>query len=146
MKSLLIAGAALLVFSTVVVANDTPRISLVESSTPTETIMPKPGTYMGEKFTFEDTHSGNVIVKVGVWEAGVGKSVIRDFPFTEYVLMVSGSVIVTDKDGTSRVFSTGDTFVIPKGWSGEWDIQSRMKKQIVRIGSEELMSSGQKFY
>lgn len=83
-------------------------------------------------------------MRVGVWEAGAGKSVIKGFPFTEYVLMISGSVVVTDKDGTSSVFSTRDTFVIPRGWSGEWNVKARMKKQIVRIGSEELLSNGQK--
>ena len=82
-------------------------------------------------------------MRVGVWEAGMGKTVIENFPFTEYVLMISGSVIVTDKDGTSRRFSAGDTFVIPKGWSGDWDVQERMKKQIVRIGAAKLLIPGQ---
>jgi uncharacterized cupin superfamily protein len=124
-------------------ASEIPRIVPVESSTPTEALLAKPGTYIGEKFTFEDKHSGDVLVRVGVWEAGMGKTVIENFPFTEYVLMISGSVIVTDRDGTSRKFSAGDTFVIPKGWSGDWDVQERMKKQIVRIGAAKLLMRGQ---
>jgi uncharacterized cupin superfamily protein len=124
-------------------ASEIPRIVPVESSTPTEALLAKPGTYIGEKFTFEDKHSGDVLVRVGVWEAGMGKTVIENFPFTEYVLMISGSVIVTDRDGTSRKFSAGDTFVIPKGWSGDWDVQERMKKQIVRIGAARLLMRGQ---
>jgi len=143
MKFLLLASAVFLSSLTVVMASETPPIAVIESSTPTEVLMAKPGTYLGEKFTFEDKHSGDVIVRVGVWEAGMGKIVIRDFPFTEYVLMISGRVIVTDKDGVSRDFSAGDTFVIPKGWSGDWDIQERMKKQIVRIGSAELLRNTQ---
>ena len=51
--------------------------------------------------------------------------------------MISGIVTVTEKDGTSMTFKAGDTFVIPKGWSGLWDVQERMKKQIVRIGSDD---------
>jgi uncharacterized cupin superfamily protein len=143
MKLFLVASVVLLGSITRVVASETPRIVLVESSTPTEVLMAKPGTYLGEKFVFQDKHSGDVIVRVGVWETGAGKTVIKDFPFTEYVLMISGSVIVTDMGGTSRKFSAGDTFVIQKGWSGDWDVQERMKKQIVRIGSEELMTQGQ---
>ena len=57
--------------------------------------------------------------------------------------MISGSVSVTDMGGRSRKFSAGDTFVIPKGWSGDWDVQERMKKQIVRIGSGKLLTHGQ---
>lgn len=43
MKFLLVASVAILASSTEVVANDTPRISLVESSTPTEALMAKTG-------------------------------------------------------------------------------------------------------
>ena len=82
-------------------------------------------------------HSGNVQVQVGVWEAGIGQLPIDNFPITEYVLITTGRVIVTEKDGTSLTFNEGDTFVIPKGWSGIWDVQERMKKQIVRIRSTE---------
>ena len=140
MKILLVASAVLLASLTRVTASETPRIAVVESSTLTEALLAKPGTYIGEKFTFEDKHSGDVLVRIGVWEAGAGKTDIENFPFTEYVLMISGSVIVTDKGGTSRKFSAGDTFVIPKGWSGNWDVQERMKKQIVRIGSANLLT------
>lgn len=117
-------------------ADDSPRIALVDSSTPTEVLLAKPGTYLGEKFTFEDKHFGDVVVRVGVWEAGASRTRLQNFPFTEYVLMISGRVIVIEEDGTSSTFVAGDTFVIPKGWSGIWDVQERMKKQIVRIGSE----------
>ena len=137
MKILWITVAALLASLATAIADDSPRIALVDSSTPTEALLAKPGTYLGEKFTFEQRHSGGVLVRVGVWEAGAGKSIIENFPFTEYVLMISGSVIVTEEDGTSRAFVAGDTFVIPKGWSGVWDVQKRMKKQIVRIGSTD---------
>ena len=135
MKIQWIAVAAFLASLSTAIADNSPRIALVDSSTPTEALLAKPGTYLGEKFTFEEEHSGDVLVRVGVWEAGAGKSIIEKFPFTEYVLMISGNVIVTEEDGTSREFVAGDTFVIPKGWSGVWDVQKRMKKQIVRIGS-----------
>jgi hypothetical protein len=143
MKILSVVCVVLLASLTRVMASEAPRIAVVESSTPTETLLAKPGTYLGEKFTFEDKHSGDVLVRIGVWEAGAGKTVIKNFPFTEYVLMISGSVIVTDKGGIPRKFLAGDTFVIPKGWSGDWDVQERMKKQIVRIGGANLLTMEQ---
>ena len=134
MKILSIETVLLFAGLTTAMADESPRIALVDSSSPTEALLAKPGTYLGEKITFEDKHSGDVLVQIGVWEAGAGKTILKNFPFTEYVLMISGSVIVTEEDGTSRSFVAGDTFVIPKGWSGVWDVQERMKKQIVRIG------------
>lgn len=126
---------ALLACLSTAIADGSPRITVIDSETPTEVLLAKPGTYLGEKFIVDEQHTGDVIVRIGVWEAGAGKSIIEEFPFTEYVLMVSGSVIVTEGDGTSKKFVAGDTFVIPKGWSGVWDVQERMKKQIVRVGS-----------
>ena len=129
-------GAALFATMSVATFAQAPlRISIVDSATQTEALLAKPGTYLGEKFTFEDAHSGEVRVRVGVWESGAGRSVLTAFPFTEYVLMISGRVVVTETDGTSMEFTAGDTFVIPKGWSGIWDVKERMKKQIVRIGA-----------
>ena len=120
-------------------AGDTPKIVIIDSATPTEALLAKPGTYLGEKFTYATRHTGETIVLVGVWEAGPGKIPIQDFPFTEYVLMISGSVVVTNEDGSSHQFDAGDTFVLPKGWSGDWDVKERMKKQIVRIGDANLL-------
>ena len=142
MKKLLLILTILTPFVAHSTTTDNHSIVLIESSTPTEPLLAKPGTYLGEKFVFEQKHSMDVLVRVGVWESGMGKSTITDFPFTEYVLMISGRVIVTDKGGNSRTFEAGDTFVIPKGWSGIWDVQERMKKQIVRIGSEALLADG----
>ena len=96
--------------------------------------MAKPGSYLGQTFLFEEQHSGHVNVQVGVWEASLGKLILENFPFTEYVLMISGKVVVTDIKGNAKTFKAGDTFVIPKGWSGTWNVLERMKKQIVRIG------------
>jgi len=135
MKILWIVLAALMLSLSFAIAENSPRITIIDSATPAEELMTKPGTYLGETFTFSEKHSGDVQVQVGVWEAGMGKLIIDNFPFTEYVLMTSGSVIVTEKNGESMTFKVGDTFVIPKGWSGVWDVQERMKKQIVRIGS-----------
>lgn len=107
--------AASLFCASFVSAEVAPRISVIDSETQVEALMAKPGTFLGETFTFEEMHSGEVTVKVGVWEAGMGELILNNFPFTEYVLMISGSVIVTEKDGLAKTFGAGDTFVIPKG-------------------------------
>ncbi|WP_282129469.1 cupin domain-containing protein [Roseobacter litoralis] len=111
-----------------------PSISIVDSATPSEELPVKPGVYIGQKITFEDTHSGNLVARVGVWEAGISKTYLEDYPFTEYVLMISGHVVITNDDGTENSFKAGDTFVIPKGFSGIWDVREHMKKQMVQVG------------
>ncbi len=111
-----------------------PSIEIVDSATPSEELPIKPGVYVGQKITFNDDHSGDVAVRVGVWEAGESKTYLENYPFTEYVLMISGHVVITNDDGSMNEFKAGDTFVIPKGFSGVWDIRERMKKQMVQVG------------
>lgn len=114
---------------------EAPPIALVDSATPAEEVGSTPGNvYMGQKITFADEHTGNVVARVGVWEADKSKTWLENYPFTEYVLMISGHVVVVNEDGTSNAFKAGDTFVIPKGFSGVWHILEPMKKQMVQVG------------
>lgn len=46
----------------------------------------------------------------------------------------AGHAVIINEDGRGNEFKAGDTFVIPKGFSGTWDIRERMKKQMVQVG------------
>jgi len=139
-----LAGLALL-FGTAAFAADAPPIVVIDSATPTEELPVKPGVYVGQTITFDDTHDhdGETVARIGVWEADVSKTRLIDYPFTEYVLMISGRLIITNDDGTVQEFEAGDTFVMPKGWTGIWDVQERMKKQMVQIGDPNAKPKGE---
>ncbi|WP_298920734.1 cupin domain-containing protein [uncultured Roseobacter sp.] len=124
-------------------AETAPPIAIVDSATPTEELPVKPGVYVGQKITFDDTHAGETIVRVGVWEADVSQTRLIDYPFTEYVLMISGRLVITNADGSTQEFTAGDTFVMPKGWTGIWDVRERMKKQMVQIGDPTAVPKGE---
>lgn len=133
---------ALFSFTAVAIAETAPPIANVDSNTPTDPLPVRGDVYFGQKITFEDHHEDDVIVRVGVWEAGVSKSYLENYPFTEYVLMISGHLVLTNDDGTSKEYKAGDTFVMPKGWSGIWHIKERMKKQMVQIGDPTAKPKG----
>lgn len=115
-------------------AADAPPTVIIDSATPTIELPVKPGVYVGQNILFTADHTGDTTVRVGMWEAGASKTYLEDYPFTEYVLMISGHLVVTNDDGSVMEFRAGDTFVMPKGFSGLWDIRERMKKQMVQIG------------
>lgn len=142
MKKSMIGIAMFVASSAMALADGAPPIALVDSATPTDELPAKPGVYVGQKITFDDMHSDDVIVRVGVWEAGVSKTYLEDYPFTEYVLMISGRLVLTNEDGSTNEFAAGDTFVMPKGWSGIWDVQEHMKKQMVQIGDPTAKPKG----
>ena len=134
MRTIFWLAGLVLLSGTAAIAGDAPPIVAIDSATATEELPVKPGVYVGQTITFDDTHDGETVARIGLWEADVSKTKLIDYPFTEYVLMISGRLVVVNDDGSELEFSAGDTFVMPKGWTGIWDIRERMKKQMVQIG------------
>lgn len=70
-------------------------------------------------------------VSVGVWECTPGGWAILDRPDTETMLLLGGAVTITPDDGDPVDLVEGDLFVLPKGWSGRWDISETVRKLYV---------------
>ena len=75
-------------------------------------------------------HSGNVVTALYGAEAA-RLSVSEPFPYDEYVLVLSGEVTLTSDAGESKTFGTGDSFLVPKGWTGIWDMPGQYLEKIV---------------
>ena len=63
----------------------------------------------------------------GVWQAGVGCWKVS---YTEYEFcqILAGISILHGSDGSSKKLVAGDNFVIPAGFSGEWEVVEVTKK------------------
>ncbi len=63
----------------------------------------------------------------GEWASGPG---VWRIHYTEYELchMLSGVVRLTDEAGTAREFRAGDSFVIPSGFRGTWEVVEACRK------------------
>lgn len=119
-----------------------PSIVVIDSATATTQVALRDGTiYFGETIIYTADAQGKV--QFGVWEADASKTKLIDYPFTEYVLMLSGRLVVTNDDGTSHEFKSGDTFVIPKGFTGIWDVRERMKKQHIKVGDPDAKTKSE---
>ncbi len=141
MRSMSLLAGLLLMMGTAAFAESAPPIVIIDGATPTEEVGRKPGgIYVGETIIHRNEDG---TVQIGVWEADVSKTKLIDYPFTEYVLMLSGHLVVTNDDGTSNEFKAGDTFVMPKGFTGIWDIRERMKKQHIKIGDPNAKPTAQ---
>ena len=75
-------------------------------------------------------HSGNVVAALYGAEAA-RLSVSEPFPYDEYVLVLSGKVTLTSDAGYSQTFGAGDSFLVPKGWTGIWDMPGQYLEKIV---------------
>ena len=69
---------------------------------------------------------------VEVYEDGPGTYQFAEpFMFDEFVQVQSGRVILTETDGEPQEFVTGDSFVVPKGWTGTWQMFENYRELIV---------------
>ena len=59
------------------------------------------------------------------------RSRLEPFPYDEYVLVLAGEVTLTSDGGHSKTFGTGDSFLVPKGWTGIWDMPGQYLEKIV---------------
>lgn len=70
-------------------------------------------------------------VEVGIWACTTGGWSIAERPDTETVRILAGLARLTNAGGTSVDLGPGDVLVLPKGWSGRWDILEPVRKLYV---------------
>ncbi|HSN06196.1 MAG TPA: cupin domain-containing protein [Candidatus Angelobacter sp.] len=70
-------------------------------------------------------------VSVGVWECTPGGWPIVDRSDTETMMLLRGAVTITPLGGEPVDLVEGDVFVLPRGWSGRWDVTETVRKLFV---------------
>jgi len=75
-------------------------------------------------------HQGEFVVVLYESEAAV-IDVSYPFPYDEYVLVLEGEVILTSTSGERQRYGVGESFVVPKGWTGTWDMPAKYREKIV---------------
>jgi uncharacterized cupin superfamily protein len=63
----------------------------------------------------------------GVWQSEIGKWKIA-YTEEEYCQLLEGISIITDITGNSVTVSAGESFVIPRGFTGTWEVVEQTKK------------------
>jgi uncharacterized cupin superfamily protein len=69
--------------------------------------------------------------EVGVWECTPGSWTIENRPDAEVCVILSGRARMTDEGGEPVEIGPGDTLVLPRGWSGRWEILEPLRKIFV---------------
>ena len=70
-------------------------------------------------------------VSVGVWECTPGGWTITERADTETMLLLRGTATITPLGGDPVDLEEGDVFVLPRGWSGRWDVTETVRKLYV---------------
>ena len=58
-------------------------------------------------------------------------AITRPFPVDEFVLVLNGKLILTDANGKVQEFVAGESLMVPKGFSGTWQMLGNYRELIV---------------
>lgn len=72
-------------------------------------------------------------LSVGVWSCTPGGWEVARRPDTELIRLLDGHATITDEDGTQRRVVAGTVVVLPKGWSGRWDVHETVRTLYVVV-------------
>ena len=53
------------------------------------------------------------------------------YPYDEFVLVLEGEVTLTSLDGEKQTYGVGESFLVPKGWQGTWDMPFKFREMII---------------
>jgi uncharacterized cupin superfamily protein len=108
-------------------------IKFVSEGEPKETYLPAEEKIISgapEQNLWNNYSSGDDKFHVGIWDSKAGKWKVS-YTEHEYCLILEGDSIIHDQDGTTLHVKAGDQFVIPAGFSGDWEVPSYCKKTYV---------------
>jgi len=83
-------------------------------------------------------HQGDFVVSVFAASPAI-IDINEPFPYDEFVLVLEGEVTLTNVDGGTATYKEGDTFLVPKGWLGTWDMPFKYREMIV-IETDALLA------
>ena len=78
--------------------------------------------------TQEGFHAQNGQLSSGVWQATSGSFRANVVGYVEFCHILEGSCRLVDPDGRIQHFSAGDSFVLPDGFTGHWEVDEHVKK------------------
>lgn len=71
----------------------------------------------------------NVMV---VWDAGPAKLRLDEpLGYDEFVVVLKGSLTLTDREGNAQTYTKGDMFMLQKEFQGTWDMTEEYRELII---------------
>ena len=76
-------------------------------------------------------YSGKELIVEIVEDGPATLAIVEPFPVDEYVMVMSGKLILTDADDQVQEFVAGDSLMVPKGFTGTWQMLGNYRELIV---------------
>jgi len=82
-----------------------------------------------ESHRFDSLFAGQLVVSI--YESDDGLLKIVNYPFDEFVHVLHGRAILTAEGTAPQTFEAGDMFIVPKGFTGTWEMQNNFREMII---------------
>ena len=80
---------------------------------------------------YESLYSGDI--QVMIYQAKPMTLRITDYSIDEFVTVISGTLILTAKGGSPQRFDAGESVLVPKGFTGTWEMQGDFREMVVYL-------------
>lgn len=95
--------------------------------------LPKPTSSTGQ-WEASAPVDGLATAEAGFWECNEGRFTADRTAFAEVCFIISGRAdIVSDAGAETQTVGPGDLFVLPRGWTGTWEIHEAIRKVYVML-------------
>ncbi len=73
---------------------------------------------------------------VGAYQAEPAKLTLEDYPYDEFMYLLSGKLSITDEDGNLEEFYPGQALVLKKGFNGTFEMHGNVRKIAIVNGDK----------
>ena len=84
---------------------------------------------------YKRLYTGDIFVEI--YESEPLTLQVVDFPVDEFVTVISGKLILTVAGEEPQHFEVGDSVMIPKGFTGIWEMQGNYRELLVIMNEGE---------
>ena len=91
--------------------------------------------------SFKSVFEGDIVS--GVFESGPAVLKVEELGYDEFIYILEGGLVLTGADGVPHTFTAGDHLVLPKGWSGTWEMTGDTFRELIVIESQTFLQSTQ---
>jgi hypothetical protein len=102
------------------------------SFVPAEAILAGVANEKGE--SHYETKDGSIVI--GTWESTPYAEILTYPATTETVFVLSGKVAITEANGALEVSEAGDAYVLPKGFSGRFEVLETLRKIYILVSDK----------
>jgi uncharacterized protein len=84
---------------------------------------------------YKRLYTGDIYVEI--YESEPLTLRVEDFPIDEFVTVLSGKLILTVAGEEPQHFEVGDSVMVPKGFTGIWEMQGNYRELLVVMNEDE---------